>query len=412
MQKTEDSESPNNRPMAIQTKKERAIRPTTVVLVAVVVAVASFIVGTRADSFIASLRGGQNTALPEYLDLSSVQDVYRELRNRYDGKLDAQQLVEGAKKGLVTAAGDPYTVYFTDQEAKEFSDDLEGKFSGIGAEIGKKDSNLIIVSTIDASPAQKAGLQTNDILAEVNGQDVTGWSIDKAVSQIRGDKGTTVKLTVLRDQEVKEFSIVRDNIVNPSVQSEIIDGNIGYMRISRFADDTESLSKRAAEDFAHRGVKGVILDLRGNGGGYIIAAQSVASLWLPPGEEIVQERVGERVQETLRASGGATLQGIKTVVLIDGGSASASEIVAGALSDHGVAQLVGTKTFGKGSVQQLFEIPSGGQLKATVAKWYTPSGKNIDKGGINPNIEVSPTEADIAASNDIQKAKALELLKN
>lgn len=396
---------------AIPVKKTRTVGLFTAILIAVVVGMASFIGGTRAEGWLASIKNEQNSSAPDSLDLSSVQEVYRKLRANYDGELDPQKLVDGAKKGLVTATGDPYSVYFTDEEAKQFNDDLAGKFSGIGAEIGTKDGNLIIVTTLDDSPARKAGLQTNDIIGKVNEDETTGWSVDQAVSKIRGEKGTTVKLTILRGQDVKEFSIVRDNIVNPSVKHEITADNLGYLRISRFAEDTEKLSAAAAQEFKDKGVKGVILDLRGNGGGYIEAAQQVSGLWLDSGKEVVQERTGGKVQDTLKANGNNVLKGVPTVVLIDGGSASASEIVAGALSDHKAAQLVGTKTYGKGSVQQLLELPLGGQLKVTIAKWYTPSGKNIDKEGINADVEVKPTDEQIAANDDIQKAKAIELLK-
>jgi len=398
-------------PVRPAVKKKRTVSLFTMVLVAIVVAMASFIGGTRAEGVLAMLANNQNAGTPDSLNLSSVQEVYRKLREQYDGKLDTQKLIDGAKKGLVGAAGDPYTVYFTDDEAKQFNDDLEGKFSGIGAELGQKDGNLIVVTTLDDSPARKAGLQTDDVVAKVNDQDTTGWSIDQAVSKIRGEKGTTVKLAVVRSQELKEFSIVRDNIVNPSVRYEITPDNIGYLRISRFAEDTDNLAQTAARDFAAKGVKGVILDLRGNGGGYLTAAQTVSGLWLDAGKEVVQERQGDKVQDTLKATGNAPLKGMNTVVLIDGGSASASEIVAGALNDYDAAQLVGTKTYGKGSVQQLLQLPMGGQLKVTIAKWYTPHGKNINKEGIAPDIEVKPTEAQIAASDDVQKAKAIEILK-
>lgn len=396
---------------AIPVKKPRTVGLFTAILIAVVVGMAAFIGGTRAEGFLATIKNDQNASAPDSLDLSSLQEVYRKLRANYDGELDPQKLIDGAKKGLVTATGDPYSVYFTDEEAKQFNDDLAGKFSGIGAEIGTKDNNLIIVTTLDDSPARKAGLQTNDIIGKVNEDETTGWSVDQAVSKIRGEKGTTVKLTVLRGQDVKEFSIVRDNIVNPSVKHEVTADNIGYLRISRFAEDTEKLSLAAAQEFKDKGVKGVILDLRGNGGGYIEAAQQVSGLWLDSGKEVVQERTGNKVQDTLKATGNNILKGIPTVVLIDGGSASASEIVAGALSDHKAAQLVGTKTYGKGSVQQLLELPLGGQLKVTIAKWYTPNGKNIDKEGINADVEVKPTDEQIVSGDDIQKAKAIELLK-
>lgn len=374
-----------------------------------IVALASFVVGTRNSNVFAMFAGGQNKDLPSQIDLSSVQDVYKELKSQYDGKLDTQKLIDGAKKGLTDAAGDPYTVYFTNEEAKQFQNDLDGKFSGIGAELEKKGQNLLIRATLDDSPARKAGLLPNDIIAKVNDQDASKWSVDQAVSTIRGDKGTTVKLLIVRDQAPKEFSIVRDEIVNPSVKAEVTAEGIGYLRVSRFADDTATLARQAAADFKQKNVKGVILDLRGDGGGYLSAAQDLTSLWLKKDTVIVEERGKENNQ--LLARGTPLLEGVPTVVLIDGGSASASEITAGALHDHGVAKLVGEKTFGKGSVQTLQDIRSGGRLKVTVAKWFTPKGVNISQEGIKPDTEVVLTAEQLLAGNDAQKAKAIELLK-
>jgi carboxyl-terminal processing protease len=384
----------------------------TLLGVTVVVALAAFVVGTRSQNVFALFAPpSQNSSLPNQLDFSGVQQVYDTLRNEFDGKLDTQKLIDGAKKGLVDAAGDPYSVYFTNEEARQFQNDLEGKFSGIGAELDKKDDSLIIRSTLDDSPARKAGLLSNDIIAKVNDQDTSKWSIDEAVANIRGDEGTTVKLTIVRGQEVKEVSIVRAEIVNPSVKTEMLADNIGYIRISRFADDTSRLVQQAAADFKQKNVRGVIVDVRGNGGGYLNAAQQVASMWLKQGDTIVQERRGDTVTDTLKALGNPLLQNVKTVLLMDEASASASEILAGALHDHGAATLVGQKTFGKGSVQQLLEISSGGQLKVTIAKWFTPKGVNISKEGIKPDVEVKVTAENTAGGTDPQKDKAVELLK-
>lgn len=386
----------------------------TLVSVTAIVAVGSFIGGTRASTLLAqfTVANSQNRQLDTTLNLSSVQDVYDTLRSRFDGKLDPAKLVDGAKKGLVEAAGDPYTVYFTDSEAKQFLSDLDGTFTGIGAELDRRDNHIIVVSTLDDSPAKKAGLQANDILLKVNDQDASTWSTDKTVSMIRGDKGTTVKLAVVRGQEQKEFSIVRDQIINPSVKSEVTGDNIGYLRISRFADtDTATLSLKAAEGFKAKNVRGVILDLRGNGGGYVTAARAVASLWLR-NKVVVEQRRDNVVVETQRSDDNAPLEGIPTIVLVDGGSASASEIVSGALHDNNAATLVGQKTFGKGSVQDMPSISSGGILKVTIAKWYTPKGKNIHKEGIMPDVVVPISDDDIKNGRDPQKDKAIDLLKN
>jgi carboxyl-terminal processing protease len=384
-------------------------RVVTTIGIALITGLLGFIVGTRANDFAIMFGASQNKGLPSNLDFSSVQLVYDKLRQKFDGNLDASKLVEGAKKGLVDAAGDQYTVYFTADESKQFMSDLNGTFSGIGAELDKKDNQLIVVSTLEDSPAQKAGLQPQDKIMKVNDQDTTTWTLDKAVSQIRGKKGTTVKLTIVRGQDVKDYSIVRADIVTPSVKSEIIGDNVGYLRISRFADDTSDLAAKAAQDFKSKNVKGVVLDLRGDGGGYLTAAQQIASLWL--NDKIVVEEKGDGRDQTLRSDSNAVLGDIPTVILVDGGSASASEIVAGALHDNNAAKLVGLKTFGKGSVQEIIDLPGGAGLKVTVAKWYTPGGKNISKEGIKPDTEVNISDDDVKNGRDPQKDKALELLK-
>ncbi len=394
-------------------KQRRTIRLGTAIVSGVIILVVGVIGGMRADDLIVLLGNGQNKGTPSSLDFSSVQKVYDQLRQKYDGKLDAQKLIDGAKKGMVAAAGDPYTVYFTKDEAQQFFSDLNGKFSGIGAELDKKSEQLVIVSTIDNSPARKAGLLAGDAIVKVNGEDTSGWSVDQAVSKIRGDKGTTVKLTIVRDGKQQDIPIVRDEITTPSVTYSEDSDNIGYMRIASFADDTATLAQKAAQEFKDKGVKGVVLDLRGDGGGYLTAAQAVASLWLDGGKTIVQERTDTGVvQETLKATGNPLLGGIPTTVLVDGGSASASEIVSGALHDNGVAKLVGVKTFGKGSVQDIVDLPGGAELKVTIAKWYTPNGKNINKEGIQPDVNISISDDDLKNNRDPQKDKAFELVKN
>lgn len=391
----------------IKSLKTKTVPLPQTVLIALFVGMVAFVGGTRADGAIASLSGNQ---APSQLDFSSLNDVYRVLRNKYDGQLNTQALIDGAKHGLVEATGDPYSTYFTAKEAEQFESDLDGSFQGIGAELGKRTDRLVIISTLDDSPAKKAGLQANDAIVKVNNDDSSRWTVEQAVSKIRGEKGTTVKLTVLRGDELKEFTITRDAITNPSVKSEITPDNVGILRISRFGDtDTAALSRKAAEQFQAAGVRAVILDLRGNGGGYINTAQAVASLWIE--DKVVVTERGTTGVQTLHADNDAPLKGIKTIVLVDGGSASASEIVAGALSDYKLATLVGEKTFGKGSAQIIQDVPSGGKVKVTVAKWYTPLNRNINKEGIKPDIEVKTTAQDINAGRDPQKEKALELTR-
>lgn len=342
------------------------------------------------------------------LDLDSVQRTYAKLQQNYDGKLDNAKLIEGANRGMVAAAGDQYTLYFDHKEAQEFDNDLEGSFEGIGAELDKKEGKLVVVSPLAGSPAEKSGIKAQDIIIRVDGSDTADWSIDKAITRIRGKSGTKVALTVLRDGELKDISVTRAKIESPSVKQEIKNG-VGVITISRFGKDTTTRARKAAHDLREAGVQKVVLDLRGNGGGYLDAAQGVASLWLKEGAFIVQERKGNKVEQTITATGDAVLQGIPTVVLIDKGSASASEIVAGALHDNGVAQLVGEKSFGKGSVQTVLDLDSGAKLKVTIAKWYTPKGKNISKQGITPDVTV--LYGDSTPENDAQLNKALALLQ-
>jgi len=387
----------------------RSVRLPTVLAIIIIVAAGSFVLGGRAAQLHVAWF---NSTASSNLDLDPVQDLYARLKAQYaGGSLDAAKLVEGAEKGMVAAAGDPYTVYFSADEAKAFESDLTGTFSGIGAELALRDKTLIIQSVLDNSPARQAGLKAGDIVAKVNDDDTAGWSVEQGVAKIRGDKGTTVKLTIVRDNSAKDYTLTRDTITDPSVRSSI-ENNIGIMRISRFSDtDTATLARSAARDFKAKGVKGVILDLRGNGGGYVTAAQDVASLWLSSGKTIVSERKGNVTVDELKTSGEAILSGIPTVVLIDGGSASASEIVAGALHDYNAAQLVGVKSFGKGSVQQIESLADGAELKVTVALWYTPNGKNINKQGIPPDVEVQLSDPDAAAGNDTQKARAIQILE-
>ncbi len=397
--------------MEPQVKKSfwsRSVPLPTVILITVFVAMVSFVTGTRADDIKDRVTGNKN---PSSINFSSLGGVYDVLREKYDGELDADKLIAGAKRGMVEATGDPYTTYFTDKEAEEFDNDLEGSFQGIGAELGRRENRLVVISTLDDSPAKASGLLAGDIIIKVNDEETNNWTVEQAVSKIRGEKGTTVKLTVIRGDSSKEISITRAAITNPSVKSEVTPDNIGILRISRFGEtDTVSLASRAAEDFKARGVRAVILDLRGNGGGYLGAAKDIASLWLED-KVVVSERKNGKVIDELRSGSNAPLQGIKTIVLVDGGSASASEIVAGALLDHNAATLVGQKTFGKGSVQVIESVPGGGKLKVTVAKWYTPNGKNITKEGIKPSVEVELTADDVNASRDPQKDKALELVR-
>jgi carboxyl-terminal processing protease len=338
------------------------------------------------------------------LDYSGVNQVYNILSQDYDGTLKQPDLNAGLKKGLVDATGDPYTAYFTASEAKAFNEQLEGNFTGIGAELGQdKDKNLIVIAPISGTPADKAGVKPQDIIAEINGESTSGMAVEEAVSKIRGPKGTQVKLTIIRDKSQKlDLTITRDDINVPSVTTKTLDGNIGYIRVATFSDTAGSEVKKAAQKLHTDGVKGVVLDLRGNPGGRVDSAETMADVWLPKGKVIMQEKRDNTVIKTYTASGGGVFEGLPTVVLIDGGSASASEIVAGALLDNNAATLIGVKSYGKGSVQELKDLPDDGLLKVTIARWYRPNGQNIDKKGIEPTQKVEPSEDDLKSGNDVQ----------
>jgi carboxyl-terminal processing protease len=390
-------------------KSVRSVVGTTVIAVAIFFV--GVVVGQGNVSF-GSHRSSVNPQLPNTLDYSSVDAVYKSLKENYAGKLTVNQLVDGLKEGLADAANDPYTQYFTAKEEQQFDNELNNTFSGIGAELGKDaNDNLIVVAPIKGYPAAKAGLKAKDIIASVNGKTTQGMSIDQAVTIIRGKKGTTVKLQVIRDSKQLDFTITRQDIKLPSVTSKVLEGNIGYIQISTFGDDTAELVDKAAAKFQQAHVKGVVLDLRGNPGGLLPAAVSVSSQWLPEDTLILQEKKGTTVVDQFNSQGEHRLVGIPTVVLMNGGSASASEITAGALHDNKAAYIIGEKSFGKGVVQQLINFDDGSELKVTVASWYRPNGQNINKKGINPDKKVVLTDAEAQKGIDTQKNAALAYLK-
>ena len=378
-------------------------------LTLVIVAIVSFVAGARSDALFANVVSvfGVRTS-NKTIDLSSVQKTYQELIANYDGKLDTQKLIYGANRGLVEAAGDPHTAYMDPDETKEFDKSLSGQIGGgIGAEIGLRNNKPTIIKPLENSPAQKAGIKAGEVIVKVNDEASSDWSVEKVVSKIRGEVGTPVKLTLLSGGQTREVSVVRQNIVSPAVESEI-DGEIGILKVNRFGDDTVSLSRKYASEFVEKGVKKVILDLRNNPGGTVGAAQGLLGIWLD-NQIAMTERRGSEIVKTLRTTGTPILGNMKTVVLINGNSASASEITAGALREYGKATLVGQKSYGKGSVQIVLGLPGGSQMKVTEARWYTPKGKNIDKTGIEPDVKVDLSSDDVNNNVDPQMDKAKSL---
>jgi len=408
-----DYENPNGiEAVPYKPKKRWALLKILATLALTALVFGGGVAAGRGDVHLRGLSLSKTSPAATSLDYSSVDQLYSLLHSDFDGQLDPAKLLDGLKSGLVGAANDPYTAYFNPTDAKTFNEELTGSFTGIGAELGTDtNNNIVVVSPLSGYPAEKAGLKPKDIIAAIDGQSTTGLSVDKVVQKIRGTAGTDVKLTIQRGVgKPFELNITREQITLPSVKSSV-EGAVGYLKISQFTNDTTKLAQSAAADFKAKGVKAVILDLRGNPGGYLQTAVEVSSLWLDQGKPVVSERRGGQTLSTQYALGGNTFKGLPTIVLVNSGSASASEITAGALRDNGAATIVGEKSFGKGSVQQVESLPGGGELKVTIARWFTPAGKNIDKQGITPDVVTAISDVDVAAGKDPQKDKATEILK-
>lgn len=331
----------------------------------------------------------------------------------YDGEVDYQKLLYGAIKGMVTALGDPYTVFLTSDESEKFNEELEGTVTGIGAEVGVKEDRPIIISPISDSPAQKAGIRAQDIILKIDDTDTKNMDLNTAVSKIQGKEGTNVKLVIQRGDSTLNFDIKREKIEIKSVRSEVKEGNIGYIQITRFDSNTSKLLKQAHKDLRDKKVKSIILDLRNNPGGYLDAAVDVASEYIKDGTVLIEKRKENGKKEEYKANGKGlfTDTNIPMVVLINGGSASASEIVAGALQDYSRATLIGEKSFGKGSVQTVENLGEGTTLHLTIAHWFTPKERSINKEGLKPDIEATLSDDDYKNDRDPQMEKAINYLK-
>jgi carboxyl-terminal processing protease len=351
---------------------------------------------------------------PKDVNYGLLWEAIAVLNEKYiDKPVDQQKILYGAIKGAVESTGDPYTAFFEPKDNEAFKTDLKGSFDGIGAEIGKRNEQIVIIAPLDGTPAKKAGVLAGDIIAEVDHESTQGWTVEQTVSKIRGKKGTEVMLTLARkDRETPlEVKIIRDTIEVKSVKWEIKDVNgkqVAILTVSKFGDDTQKLFNQAVTDILNSGTKNLVLDLRNNPGGYLNTSVDLGSAWVSLGSVIVKEEKSTGESYEYKSEGNTRLSGIKTVVLINGGSASASEILAGALKDYGVATLIGEKSFGKGSVQELVELKDGSAVKVTIAKWITPKGRNLNKDGLVPDVEIKLTEEDINAGRDPQMDEAIE----
>jgi carboxyl-terminal processing protease len=325
-----------------------------------------------------------------------------------------EKKIYGAIQGLAESYGDPYTVFFPPVESKMFKEEIAGDFGGVGMEIGIKDKQLQVVSPIKDSPADRAGVRSGDLIISINSTSTAGMSTDEAVKLIRGPKGTEVKITFIPAGTTKPVikTIIRDTIKIPTIDYAVKDGGISVISLYSFTAQSPELFRGALRKFVTSGNHKLILDLRRNPGGYLDAAWDIASWFLPAGKVIVTEDFGAKSSPNVFRSKGYNIfnSNLQMIILVDGGSASASEILAGALQEHGIAKLVGTKTFGKGSVQELVNITDDTSLKVTVASWLTPRGHNLSHDGLEPDFEVKISEKDQSTKIDPQMEKAIQLL--
>lgn len=350
------------------------------------------------------------------VDMSLYWKVRDILKENYvsSENLDDDKMLYGSINGMLYSTGDPYTVFLSPEENKKFDEEIRGNFDGIGAELGIKNGLLTIIAPLEGTPASAAGLRPGDKIININGNSAAEMTIDDAVSQIRGVRGTEVTLTIFREGNDNTFdvNVKRDVIIVKSVNFEIKENNIAYIKISRFGDDTSQEFYKALLSTKSMRPNGIILDLRNNPGGYLDSSISIASRMLPKGKTVLIEEDSDKNQKKDYSKGGDLASGIETVILINEGSASASEILAGALNDNrDNVTLVGMKTFGKGSVQELIDLSGGTAVKITVARWLTPNGVQINDNGIKPEIEVDLSNDDFENDRDPQLDKAIELLK-
>ncbi len=357
---------------------------------------------------------------PSEVDFSLFWQAWDQIKTKFvdRGNLDTQKMIYGAISGMVESLGDPYTVFFPPQESKQFKEDVAGTFSGVGMEIGIKKGQLQVVSPLENTPAQRAGLRAGDSILEINGTSTLSMTADQAVNLIRGPKGTEVVLLISREgwKEAKEFRLTRDTIQVPSLKLEFKDlpsgEKVAYLDLYQFSEKSHYDFNQAAIDILNSQAKKIIFDLRNNPGGYLEVAQSIAGWFMNRGQIVVIEDFGNgKGQEIYKSEGPSSLSDYPIVVLINGGSASAAEILAGAIRDNKGAKLVGEKSFGKGSVQELSDLRDGSSIKITVAKWLTPKGNLITEVGLEPDFKVEMTDKDYEQNKDPQLDKAIEIIK-
>ena len=360
----------------------------------------------------------KETAVETEADFAPFWKVWNTINEKYPqaSSVTDQEKIYGAISGLMGSLNDPYSVFFTPEEAKTFEEEIAGNFSGVGMEVGLKDKILTVISPLKNTPAYRANIKPGDKILKIDNKLTADLSVEESIKLIRGEKGTTVTLTLFREgnQEPIEIKLVRDTINIPTLDTELRPDGIFVIKLYTFSANSANLFRNAIKTFTQSKSDKLVLDLRGNPGGYLDSAVDISSWFLPSGKTVVIENYGEdKEQEIYRSRGYNILSDkLKFVILIDGGSASASEIVAGALQDHKRAKLVGSQSFGKGSVQEALKITPDTLLKITVAKWLTPNGNLIAEKGLTPDYKVEATPKDASEKTDPQMRKAVELLLN
>jgi len=382
------------------------------IVVIIFLAFLFFYIGYHWRDYNNSLNSKQNNGQSEKLsvdEINLINEELSEIENNYvGGEIQRNKIIDGLLAGIVQGLGDPHSSYLSQEESKNLVLELDGKFDGIGIEINLEDGKLVIISPIKNSPAEKAGLKTKDIILKIDNKNSQEVSLSEAISLIRGPKGSKVKLLIEKsDHQAKEYEITRDTIKYDSVNSKIIERNGKrnlYIEIIQFGSDTSDLFEKVVKDNNLKNIDRIILDVRGNPGGYLDSSVDIASYWIDG--VVVKEKDKNGKVDELKSTKKNILNGIKTVVLVNSGSASASEIVAGALQDEGRVKILGEQTYGKGSVQKLEELSNGGSLRLTIAKWLTPKNQEIDKNGIKPDVVVEKQDN---VDNQLEKALDIEL---
>lgn len=405
--------------VSLNTIKTPAIYAAIVVSLGVIMA-SSFWWGLQMGKRTPYVVEVQGTSLQNPSDVSAdfgtFWQAWRVLNENYlrYPKIKNEAKVQGAIKGLVESMGDPYTQYFSPDNSKKFQEDVDGSFGGVGVQLGLSKDQLVVIAPMKGTPGDKAGLLAGDFIMSINGSSTDGMSIDEAVSKIRGPQGTKVKLSIFRGDwdKIKDFEITRATIETPTIDYKMLPGNIAHVSLYSFNANADRVFYDTMVKASRDGAKGLILDLRNNPGGYLEVAVNLAGWFVDKGKVVVTEegRDGQKVEE-FKASGNEILKDFPVAVLINKGSASASEILAGALRDIRKTKLVGEQSFGKGTVQVVEDLRDGSSIKVTVAHWVLPSGHILENGGLKPDIEAPFNEEDARKGIDAALDKAVEAVK-